>query len=76
MTETNMLIIVVYGLIGLTGALSAVIFVWGFITYIMRLGQVRREDGIHIMEWGVGLIITAIVLIGILHLIQRWFGVA
>ncbi len=75
MTESSAIILIFYGLIGVAGALSVVIMVWGFVTYVMRLGQVRREEGIKIMEWGVGFIITAIVLIGILHLLKRWLGI-
>lgn len=76
MTESQTLILVIYGLIGVAGALAVVVFLWGFITYIARLGLVRRKEGIDIMEWGVGFIVTAIVLIGILHLLQRWLGVS
>lgn len=76
MSEGALFVTVMYGLIGFTGAASIVVFVWGFVTYIARIGTVRREDGIDIMEWSVGLAITAIVLIGLLRLIQHWFGLA
>ena len=74
MTASEILIVILYRLVGAIGALSVVVMVWGFITYIMRLGQVRREEGIHLMEWGVGLMITALILIGILHLFERWLS--
>ena len=73
MTESSLLISIVYGLVGGVGALSVVVMIWGFITYIVRLGTVRREEGINIMGWGVRLIITAIFLIGVLRLLQHWF---
>ena len=63
-------IILTYALIGISGALSIIVFVWGFATYISRLGTDRRIAGIRIMEWGVGLVTASIVLIGILHLLQ------
>lgn len=75
MNENSLIITILYGLVGVLGSLSVVVMVWGFVTYIARLGLVRRDEGIDIMEWGVRLIVTAIVLVGILHLAQRWIGV-
>lgn len=71
------IILIIYGLIGITGALSMLVFAWGFIEYITRIGlpSERRNKGVHIMEWAVGLVITSIVLIGILNLVQRWWGI-
>ncbi len=66
---------VLYGLIGISGALSIIVMVWGFLVYIFRLGTVRREEGIHIMQWGVRLVITSVILIGVMRLIGRWFGI-
>lgn len=63
--ESNF-IILLYAMIGISGALSVVVFVWGFVTYISRLGTDRRVAGIRIMEWGVGLVMTSIFLIGVL----------
>ena len=66
---------VLYGLIGISGALSIIVMVWGFLVYIFRLGTVRREEGIHIMQWGVRLVITSVILIGVMRLVGRWFGI-
>jgi len=66
--ETNSFTILLYAMIGISGALSVVVFVWGFVTYISRLGTDRRIAGIRIMEWGVGLVMTSIFLIGVLNL--------
>lgn len=63
---------IIYGLIGGTGALSIVIFLFGFATYIARLGTVRREDGFENMQWGVALAITSIILIGVLNFLRAW----
>lgn len=63
--ESNF-IILLYAMTGISGALSVVVFVWGFVTYISRLGTDRRVAGIRIMEWGVGLVMTSIFLIGVL----------
>ncbi len=70
MSTTESIITLVYALIGISGALSIVVFVWGFTIYISRLGTERRIEGIRIMEWGVGLAITSIALIGVLRLLE------
>ena len=75
MTESSAIILILYALIGICGALSVVVLVWGFIVYISRLGTERRDKGLDVMEWSVGLLITAIVLIGIMRLILWWIGV-
>ncbi len=62
--------ILLYAMIGISGALSLVIFVWGFAVYISRLGTDRRVAGIRIMEWGVGLVMTSIFLIGVLRFLS------
>ena len=76
MNEGSMFVSVMYGLIGAMGALSIVVFGWGFVVYISRLGTVRREGGIHIMQWSVRLMVTVLVLIGILNFTQSWFGLS
>jgi hypothetical protein len=70
MSTTDTIITLVYALIGISGALSLVVFAWGFVVYVSRLGTERRIEGIWIMEWGVGLVITAIILIGVLRLLE------
>lgn len=62
--------ILLYAMIGISGALSVVVFMWGFATYISRLGTDRRIAGIRIMEWGVGLVMTSIFLIGLMRFLQ------
>ena len=74
MTTISILVSVLYGLIGATGALSLVVMVWGFLVYIFRLGTARREEGIRIMQWGVRLVITSVILIGVMRLVTHWFG--
>lgn len=69
-STSETVVFLLYGLIGLFGAASVIVFLWGFILYLVRIGTERREEGIHIMEWAVGLIITVIVLIGILRYVQ------
>lgn len=68
--DAQSITILVYAMIGITGALALVVFLWGFAIYISRLGTDRRIAGIHIMEWGVGLLITSVVLIGVLRLLE------
>lgn len=72
MEEASTIVVALYGLIGVTGALSVLIYAWGFATYISRLGTVRRDEGIEIMRWSVGLVIATIVLIGVLRFVQNW----
>lgn len=76
MTEGEMLVTIVYGMIGATGALSIAVFIWGFTEYISKIGlpSVQRDRGIGIMEWGVRLVITAIFLIVALKFLQDWIG--
>jgi len=76
MTESEMIVTILYGMIGATGALSIAIFVWGFIEYITKIGlpSKQRDRGIGIMEWGVRLVITAIFLIVALKYLQDWLG--
>ena len=73
MTEGSMFVTALYGLIGASSALSLFVFIWGFVTYISRLGTERRKDGIDIMGCGVRLMVTAIVVIGFLRFVQHWF---
>ncbi len=74
MTEGDTIITILYGLIGLTGAGSLIIFAWGFAQYLARIGLPadRRNDAIRIMEWAVGFIITSVVLIALLKFIRPW----
>lgn len=76
MTESDAVILIIYGLIGSTGALSVAIFIWGFIEYITKIGLPadKRNRGIEILEWGVRFLITSIVLIGVLKVVSRWLG--
>lgn len=76
MSESEMIITIVYGLIGATGALSIIVFIWGFIEYITKIGLPadQRNSGIAIMEWGVRLVITAVFLIVALKFLQDWIG--
>ncbi len=68
MEEPRTFVLLMYALIGISGALSVIALIRGFVTYISRLGTERRKEGIDIMEWAVGFVITSLVLIGILKL--------
>lgn len=63
--------IMLYGLIGAFAAVSVIVFVWGFTTYITRLGTERnketREEGLHLMEWAVTIMVVVVILCGILR---------
>lgn len=74
MSTAETTVLLLFALIGVSGALAVVVFVWGFVIYISRLGTERRVQGVRIMEWGVSLIVTAIVLIGVLRLVEYWFA--
>ena len=58
---------ILYALIGAFGAASVVVFIGGLIVYLTRLGTERREEGIHIMEWGASILLVVFLCIGILH---------
>lgn len=69
-STTEQLVFLLYGLIGCLGAVAITVFIWGFVMYLVRLGTVQRDDGIKIMEWGVGLVITVVVVIGVLRFVE------
>jgi len=75
MAGSELIITIFYGLIGITGALALVIFTWGTVEYLTRIGYPgeMRDGGIKIMEWGVGLLITSIILVGVMNLVQHYF---
>jgi hypothetical protein len=73
MSMSEMFSMVLYGMIGVVGALSIIQFMRGFLMYITRLGTDRRDEGLKIMEWGVALVMTLIILIAILNLLKRWY---
>ncbi len=62
--------LLLYGLIGFFGAASVVAFIAGLIVYLVRFGLEHREEGIHIMEWGVSILVVVIFLIAILRFWQ------
>lgn len=70
MSATETVVLLFYAMIGISGALSVVVFVWGFVTYIARLGTERRVYGIRIMEWGVAIILTSVLLIGVMRILE------
>ena len=70
MSISDTFVLLTYALIGVSGALSFAVFLWGFTIYIVRLGTERRVEGIRIIEWAIGLALTSIVLIGVLHLLE------
>ncbi len=70
MSTLEMLIAMVYAFIGALGTLSILIFSLGCGLYIVRLGTERRIQGIRIMEWGVGLMVATILLVGVLHILE------
>jgi hypothetical protein len=74
MGATDTLSLLLYAVIGISGALALVVFVWGIIVYAARLGTERRVQGIRIMEWGVALILTSVLLIGALRFTENLFS--
>ena len=62
--------LILYAIIGALGGFSVVIFVSGFILYIVRLGTERRAEGIFMMEWGVTSLFVAVVFIWLLRWIE------
>lgn len=45
-------------------------FVAGFIVWAVRYGKNSREEGIILMEWGVAMLFTLDVLLGIMHFVS------
>lgn len=58
--------------IGIGGAVSILIFLWGFAIYISRLGNDNRADGIDIMTSAVTLLFCVVVLGGILRFLETY----
>lgn len=59
--------IIFYGVVGIFGAVSVVVFIVGLVTYFTRLGTERREEGIHTMEKGFSIMAVVIFAIVILR---------
>ena len=74
MDNNEIITAILYGLIGESGGLSAVVFVWGMVEYATKIGlpSVQRDRGVRVMEWGVGLLLTAVILAALLKLLVRW----
>src|SRR3989344_9367876 len=52
---------------GLMLTLSLVFFIGGFIIYLVRLGTwpTYREDAVELMKWGVSILFTLILILGV-----------
>lgn len=76
MTEGEAFVTILYALVGASGALSIVLFGWGLALYFSKFGlpAAMRDPGIAVMEWGVRLAITAVFLIVVLKLVEKWVG--
>jgi hypothetical protein len=66
----DMLITLVYSLVGISGAFSFLVFSWGLAAYIAAIGTERRVGGINIMLWGVEIMFGTFALIGLLYFLQ------
>lgn len=60
--------------IGIGGAISMLLFVWGFGVYIVRLGNDNRSAGIHIMMWAVSLLFFVVLCGGAVRLLEAYFA--
>jgi hypothetical protein len=49
---TQLLIAILYGIVGCFGALSIGLTIGGYGMYLARVGIEGRSDGIRLMEWG------------------------
>ena len=58
--------------------ISLVLFIGGFILYIVRLGTwpTYREEAIEIMKWGVSVLFTLILLLAVQQFLLRHLTVA
>lgn len=63
--------LIMYAAVGVLGAVSFVVFVAGFIQYLSRLGTERREDSIKIMEWGVSIMVMAVLCAAVLYWMHK-----
>jgi len=67
-TETAVLIL--YALIGFSGALAVTLFIGGLIIYFTRFGTPRRKLGIDFMIWAVAVMVAVVILIAILRVVE------
>ncbi len=56
--------------IGIGGAVSLLMFAWGFSVYIARMGNDNRADGLDLMAWAVTILFGVIALGGILRFLE------
>jgi len=63
---------------GLMLTLSLVFFIGGFIIYLVRLGTwpTYREEAVELMKWGVAILFTLVVILGIQQFLLAHLAVA
>ena len=66
--ETTLLFL--YGIVGFFGGVAVALFCGGLGLYFVRLGTEQRVEGIHIMIWGVRILLYVICLLFIVAVIE------
>ncbi len=62
----EMLVLILYGIVGFFGAVSLSLMLGGYGMYVARTGLEDRADGVHLMEWGVTILfVVMLVSLGI-----------
>jgi hypothetical protein len=59
---------------GIMLVVAILLFIGGFIIYLVRLGIPSRVEGLNIMQWGVMTLFVLAVMLGIIELIQYYFA--
>ena len=76
LTDTlNFFITFFNGVIGLFITLAIVVFFWGLIKYLAKMGTEDSHEGLRIMFWGVIAIFVMVSIWGIVRLLQSTFKV-
>ena len=59
--------------VGVLLVVALLLFIGGFIQYLVRLGTERRADGLAYMKKGITILFVLVILLAIVQLIQRIF---
>ena len=62
-------------LIGILITLAIVVFFWGLVLYLVKMGTEDAHKGIHLMIWGIAAIFVMVSIWGIIQLLQTTFHV-
>lgn len=66
----NFISLVLYASVGFFGGLAALLFIGGFVIYMVRLGTEHRSEGIDYMIWGITIMFVVACLSLLLSVVE------